>query len=275
MWRNILRQGDLPWLVQHKVAGEVLMPGAGYLALAIEAMTQINDQAEEPLAVESFTIRNLAIATATVLTDDDTGTETIFVMRPLTRKLEVSTDHKTGQWYEFALSYYSYGTWKEAVRGKIAINVNGPAAIQPPQSLPETPDKMEYLNWLNKLRALGIELGPVFHHTSNIYSDGKSHVACGDMRIAKECGLVEGESRYALHPTVLDSIVRPATFVAHNGVIDDLRTGMIPTHYGEVKVYPPTDDQLTKEGALKVWATNPWEAERSPAIANSLHTTDR
>uniref|UniRef100_A0A0B7KJD8 Uncharacterized protein n=1 Tax=Bionectria ochroleuca TaxID=29856 RepID=A0A0B7KJD8_BIOOC len=256
MWRNILRQGDLPWLVQHKVAGEVLMPGAGYLALAIEAMTQVNDQAEEPLVVESFTIRNLAIATATVVPDDDTGTETIFVMRPLTRKLDVSTDHKTGQWYEFALSCYSYGTWKEAVRGKIAINVKGPAAIQPPQPLPETPDKMEYLNWLNKLRALGIELGPVFHHISNIYSDGKSHAARGDMRIAKECGLMEGESRYALHPTVLDSIVQPATFVAHNGIIDDLRTGTIPTHFGEVTVYPPTDDQLTKEGALKVWATN-------------------
>lgn len=43
-WRNILRIRDLPWLKHHHLGGEAVFPAAGYFAMAVEAIQQINEQ---------------------------------------------------------------------------------------------------------------------------------------------------------------------------------------------------------------------------------------
>ncbi|RYP67427.1 hypothetical protein DL771_007258 [Monosporascus sp. 5C6A] len=84
MWRNVLRQKDLPWLAQHRVGGEVILPASGYMALAVEALTQLNAQSDIPLTIYSYTIRDLIISVATVIPDDDLGTEILFHLDPIT-----------------------------------------------------------------------------------------------------------------------------------------------------------------------------------------------
>ncbi|EMR63202.1 putative polyketide protein [Eutypa lata UCREL1] len=100
VWRNILRQRDLPWLAHHRLGGEVMLPAAGYLALAIEAISQINSESELPLVIEDYTVRDVVLSTATVVPDDDVGTETTFSLRPMEGKLEISPSGKTSQWAE-------------------------------------------------------------------------------------------------------------------------------------------------------------------------------
>ena len=254
LWRNVLRQRDLPWLGQHKLAGEVMLPAAAYLALAMEAIRQLNSQSLEPLEVESYTMRDVVISTATVVPDDDAGTETLFRVRPLDSKLEVTSDGKTSQWYEFSASCCSYGAWKETARGLVSINAKGKAADYEPQVLSQTPNRAKHLDWLNKERELGIHLGPAFHWISDVYTDGKSHIVRGDMSISQDCGLMEAESHYVLHPTVIDSCLQPFVELLHQGRLEEMRCGIIPTHFGEVTIFPPTVDQLANQCLIQLWS---------------------
>ncbi len=47
-WRNVLRIRDLPWLKHHHLGGESVFPAAGYFAMAIEAIRQINELSATP-----------------------------------------------------------------------------------------------------------------------------------------------------------------------------------------------------------------------------------
>jgi acyl transferase domain-containing protein len=253
VWRNVLRQRDLPWLTQHKLAGEVMLPAAAYLALAIEAIEQINSHSQVPLDIHSYTMRDVVISTATVVPDDDEGTETLFRLCPVDGKLDISQDGKTSQWYEFSASCCVYGAWKEAATGLVGLNAKGRAVEHKPHILPATPNRDNHLDWLDKERELGVDLGPAFHHISDVYTDGKSHIVRGDMKISRECGLMEAESRYVLHPTVIDSCLQPFVEMLHKGHLDEMRCGIIPTHFGEVTIFPPTSEHMANKCLVQLW----------------------
>lgn len=244
LWRNILRQQDLPWLVQHRLGGEVMMPAAGYISLAIEAITQVNADSNTCLEIQSYTLSDVVISTATVIPYDDVGVETLFRLRPLNSGGSTSR-------YQFMASFCFQGTWKETARGTVSLNVTSQSCR--PEILPDTPKRELHIEWLNKLRALGIDLGPAFHWISNVYSDGRTCTARADLSIAKECGLMEAESRYVLHPTVFDSCLQPGLISVHQGRIENMRCGTIPTHFREVTIFPPLPGQLANRCSLQVW----------------------
>ncbi|KAH9907259.1 hypothetical protein F4778DRAFT_768899 [Xylariomycetidae sp. FL2044] len=73
------------------------------------------------------------------------------------------------------------------------------------------------------LRSLGIDLGPSFHHISSVYTDGSTNIARGDMSISQQCGLMELESRYVLHPTTLDACIQLCLVAKHRGRVESVR----------------------------------------------------
>jgi acyl transferase domain-containing protein len=48
-WRNFIRLVDLPWIGDHRVDGMVVLPGAAYVSMAIEAVRLITDPSEEKI----------------------------------------------------------------------------------------------------------------------------------------------------------------------------------------------------------------------------------
>lgn len=72
-WRNILRLDEVPWLRGHRFQNQVLFPGAGYAALALEASkTLFNGRSVKLLEIE-----DLQIFKAITLDEDGPGTEII------------------------------------------------------------------------------------------------------------------------------------------------------------------------------------------------------
>ncbi|KAI1045756.1 hypothetical protein LB505_009275 [Fusarium chuoi] len=48
-WRNILRAREIPWLRGHRLQGQVIFPGCGYAAMALEAaMILVRDLKDSP-----------------------------------------------------------------------------------------------------------------------------------------------------------------------------------------------------------------------------------
>ncbi|KAI1746913.1 reducing type I polyketide synthase [Xylaria castorea] len=247
VWRNVLRHQDLPWLTQHKVGGEVIMPAAAYLTLAIEAVTQLNAEMDKPHVISSYTLRDVIISSATPVPEDHEGVETLFSLQPLrkTGKLE--------QYYQFSSSFCIRGSWQESARGTIDINVKRRRAQQQIRLLPATPVSHQFIHFLDKHRTLGIDLGSAFHHIETISSDPNSSSARGTMKVSSTCGLMKCESRYIIHPTGLDACLQPQYFSLVRGQIDEVRCGAIPVSIEEATVYVPSPVQSAMECTIQSW----------------------
>lgn len=80
-WRNILKLDEVPWLRGHRFQNQVLFPGAGYVALALEASKTLFDGR----AVKLLEIENLHIFKAITLEEDGPGTEIISSLNLINR----------------------------------------------------------------------------------------------------------------------------------------------------------------------------------------------
>lgn len=255
IWRNVLRQKDLPWLSHHRLAGEVLLPATGYLALAVEAITQINEQSESPLVIQSYTVRDMSIPAAAAIPDDEAGTETLFRLSPVGGNNNQTSNSASSQWYDFTVSRCSYGSWSETARGKIAINARiRYAAAQSPPIHPDTHGELPWTNWIEKLDSIGFQLGPSFKRVSDVRTENETHVVHGDIELSQVCGSMTSESRYVLHPGVLDAYSQPLYASVYQGNLEDLRCPLIPTHVEEFSLFVPSVEQLNGGGSIR-WHT--------------------
>ncbi|KAF5643482.1 polyketide synthase [Fusarium tjaetaba] len=60
-WRNLLRLGEIPWLKDHCLEDQIVFPATGYMAMAIEALSQILNAKEKPAEDISFEFHNVNI----------------------------------------------------------------------------------------------------------------------------------------------------------------------------------------------------------------------
>lgn len=115
-WRNILKLSELPWLRGHEVLGEVLMPAAGYVSIAVEAGRLL--AVGRP--VRLFEVPNLELQRPVVVPDSKEGVETLFTV-----KTERSRDDSLLQ-AQFAYYIYtneSAGSLVPIVRGRIMVSL--------------------------------------------------------------------------------------------------------------------------------------------------------
>ena len=60
-WRNFLRTNDIPWLVDHQLESSVVLPGAGYVSMAIEAMRLFKGNHSQDAAGLQYHLRDVDI----------------------------------------------------------------------------------------------------------------------------------------------------------------------------------------------------------------------
>lgn len=78
-WKQLFRLGEIPWLVGHRIQGEVLFPASGYLSMAYEAATRLVDQEQQPLRLVE--LHDIDILRAMRLEEDSSGLEVLFTVR--------------------------------------------------------------------------------------------------------------------------------------------------------------------------------------------------
>jgi acyl transferase domain-containing protein len=65
-WRNLLRLEDVPWLWDHVLQGNVIFPGAGYIAMVGEAACQL-DPRELPRIIPSETSHSKRLSSCAMI----------------------------------------------------------------------------------------------------------------------------------------------------------------------------------------------------------------
>ncbi|KAL2808917.1 polyketide synthase dehydratase-domain-containing protein [Aspergillus granulosus] len=68
VWKKTVRLNEVPWLGDHKLESQVAFPAAGYIAMVIEAVSQIKGIIETDA---SFVLQNINIASALTVYADE------------------------------------------------------------------------------------------------------------------------------------------------------------------------------------------------------------
>lgn len=244
IWRNVLRIRDIPWLNHHSLGGEAVFPAAGYFSMAIEAITQLNEDAINPVPIEGFVLRDISIKTALVTPDNDTGVEVIFTMHPSV----FSVTEKNNTWWDFNISSVSEaGHWNNHMTGTISINTRYRG--HPPRAIPNLPQRSSGKSWNQGLRNVGFDYGATFQDMADVRYDGKTYVAAAKTLVKQTCGVVEGESRYVLHPSTVDSCLQLIIVSIYAGRLSDMTCGAVPIKVDEIAIWTPSADQLNDPAA--------------------------
>ncbi|KAK5957266.1 Type I Iterative PKS [Knufia fluminis] len=116
-WRNIIRISEQPWLRDHMVTNQIVLPGVAYLIAAIEASRQIASQDKE---IVGFRLKDISLKRALIVPDNKEGVET---MLSLTR-FDESSLQASSVWRKFSLSSFSTVNedWTEHCTGYIAVD---------------------------------------------------------------------------------------------------------------------------------------------------------
>lgn len=206
-WRNYLRKKEIPWLNDHQIEGKVIFPAAGYIAMAIQAIVQVQ---KEDSTIKNVLLKDIAIKSALALNDTDAGNEVILELRPA----PISAKSTDDNWREFVLfSYDENERCSEHCRGLISVELgSAPGAVESSMGFysdfntlrEQTRRGISSQKHYNHLRTFGLGYDASFQCLKGIVESGPGFaIAPLEFEVAKFAA-EEHDVTY-LHPTLLDS----------------------------------------------------------------------
>ena len=198
--------------------------------MAIEAITQMNEENTAPVEVAGYALRDVLIKAALVVPDDNDGIETLFTFYP-----SIHMDATGPSWWDFHVSSCSQGGhWNSHMTGTIGINARPRHILR---QVPPMNRKATGKAWNEALRSVGFDYGPSFQDMDDVRSDGERFHAVASSVVKTESGMVQGESRYVLHPATIDSCLQLIIVSIYAGKMEDMTCGAVPTQVSEVLIW--------------------------------------
>ncbi|KAK5659465.1 hypothetical protein OQA88_666 [Cercophora sp. LCS_1] len=204
-WRNFLRLIDLPWVGDHRVDGDAVLPGAAYISMAIEATRMMSSSDSSSGVIQGYQVRDVEILSALAVPETGSSSgdrvETHLTLRPLR--------DETG-WYAFEVqSLGSNGVWVTNCRGEVSatVDMDSDDVVHDPDSFLGA--RIRQITG-TALRAhvaeMGIEYGPAFQGVVDGKASTTTQRAATTVRIQ---GTEESAaSSYVIHPQTLDCIIQ-------------------------------------------------------------------
>ncbi|PMD30149.1 hypothetical protein L207DRAFT_592910 [Hyaloscypha variabilis F] len=190
VWRNILHLDNAPWLRDHVINDDIILPFTGYIGLIGEAIRQVAG------AEDGFRLRRFYVRTALVLHEGEPAElVTTFRRQRLTTSLE-------GDWWEFTVASHNGHTWTKHCNGEVAMLAK---SLGTPQEQAILPRQLPSQKWYNGIGKLGLHFGPHFQSLNNI----KTTTTGTPMATANVRNNRQGDgNNYHVHPTVIDSALQ-------------------------------------------------------------------
>lgn len=218
-FKKQLTTADLPWLKDHRMGNEVLFPAAGYIAMAMEALSQLKQATAttEPWTSAPptrFHLRNVRFDRAMVLADD-THHKIMLSLQPHRGVKEV--------WYEFKVSSKTDDLVQDHCSGRISADDDHlPAAsAEQLQSLRNpTPATL----WYKALAEVGFSFGEHFRPLRSIESVSGARSSRATIDLTPPPSVYD-QSPYVMHPTSIDGCFQagtPALWAGHRSAINEV-----------------------------------------------------
>ncbi|CAK4032116.1 polyketide synthase [Lecanosticta acicola] len=231
VFRNVLKVDDVSWLKDHKLQDDVVFPGAGYLAMAMEAITQVTDADRSKLP--SFSFSNVNITMALSLPQDQTTQTEMFTTL---RQSKLTNAATSAAWWDFTVSTYQDAGAVHHASGSISINPNG-AVLQSKYQAPEgTLEPSAKRVWYEKFTKVGLNYGPTFQSISDFQTPSmKTGLRSGaTVPLLTTCG--DAWSQYPIHPITIDAMIQLGIMALTSGTPKKMRA-QVPTRIPSLTVH--------------------------------------
>ncbi|KAL9091247.1 MAG: hypothetical protein Q9159_001542 [Coniocarpon cinnabarinum] len=236
-WRNVLKSNDLPWLPGHKLSKTTVVPGAAYLAMAVEALCQYTGTSAD--SVSSINLRDTTIAAALTLEDEAaSGVEIFTEMRPRS----ISSASTSGKWYEFSISSFASEGAIVHARGEIALDartsIDRQVILEPGKLQPNAPRV-----WYERFANVGLNFDGPFRSMKeiNVPRRRDETIASAKTNLVPETDSNYLESDYMVHPATIDALLQCSLVATSCGVVNDLHA-KVPVRIGHMSIRPPPKD---------------------------------
>ncbi|KAF9888920.1 hypothetical protein FE257_008089 [Aspergillus nanangensis] len=243
IWRNYLRLDDVPWIKDHVIGSAIIVPGAAYLAMAIEAAAQFAEDTTlggPPFDFEDtkFHLQTVSIKAALVL--PASGTADIMInLRPT----EASAASNR---FEFKICSVADDRWIEHAQGIVSFEAAHRAKTQkiPFNNELEEPvfeQKFGKDAWYERLKYRGFDFGPLFRVIDEIEVLPHASRARARAPILKTAEKTTPyESRYAIHPLTIDAVLQGRVASVYTSRADREAATQIPVFVEEMTISPST-----------------------------------
>ena len=228
-WRTVLHLDDVPWIRDHMILQDVIFPGAGYVAMAGEAIRQITK-------VDDFTVRRVVIGAAMVLGEGKT-TEIMTHLCPVRL-----TDTLDSSWYEFVISSHNGASWTKHCVGQVR---GGSEHQKATPDIKDLPRKVESTRWYQTMRKVGLNYGPAFQGLRGITTSATSQTAVAHISNS----ISPNDSEYQIHPSTLDVCIQIFSAAVAQGLPRKFNTLAVPTAIDELYVSRPDSAMQMKAHA--------------------------
>lgn len=240
-WRNRLSAANVPWLLDHKMGGDAIMPGAGFVTLAVEALYQkhcalLNPDDDVIPAPNDmcYRIRNVRFQRALVVEDD----KHVIMTLTLT-KVPGSKD-----WHEFRISSSEADVHSEHCSGWVRIQDPIDERVEGSDAAPLRSPQASKL-WYKAQREIGMDFGPAFQRLIKIEATSGQRACRTLFSLSPPESKWSPQSYYPIHPAALDGCLQtpiPANAEGERSnvkavmipsIIDDFIINKVPAHLGE------------------------------------------
>lgn len=230
-WRNVLKLGEMSWLRGHTVLDEVLLPGASYVSIAVEAGKHLAADAKKALGLVE--VENIEILRPVVVPDNSAGVETLFTARVLERTKSFIKAH---------FSYYvcpdeTVGSMLQTCNGDLTIHIKSddladgtalPLRDQTPPNLANISTDQVY----SLFNGIGLSYTGAFRSITDINR-------C--LNYASTTSTWEDDvlgDKYMLHPAILDVAFQTLFVAKAHPASRQITSALLPSHIDRVRVDP-------------------------------------
>ncbi|KAF2177784.1 polyketide synthase [Zopfia rhizophila CBS 207.26] len=252
-WRNLLRPSEMPWIKDHKLEDQVVFPGAGYMALAIEAVMQVKD-AKGSASKLAFEFRNVNISAALNVPDENDAAAKDLELHTTMSPRRISGANSSVDWCDFSISSWAAGKTMTHCTG--SIRITRPVAKTGDESVTvantEHFDNWPASRWYKQWHEEGFCFGPSFQSLTRFKTDnGQSRrEAIGITKLEAPAAALGG-SEYPVHPIVIDAAIQAAIWSTTAGQVSTLKA-WFPVFISECTIQPAQGAEPDAEAEIHV-----------------------
>jgi SAM-dependent methyltransferase len=241
VWRNYLRLDDVPWIKDHVIGSAIIVPGAAYLAMVVEAAAQFAEDTvlgrpEFDFEDAKFHLQTVTIKSALVL--PSSGTADIMI------NLSPTDASATSNRFEFRICSVADDRWIEHAQGIVSFEMSHGEKTKKSPFNNESEDPIFEQSfgkdvWYERLKYRGFDFGPLFRVIDEIEVLPHASRARARAPILKTAErTTEFESRYAIHPLTIDAVLQGRVASVYTSRADREAATQIPVFIEEMTISP-------------------------------------
>ncbi|KAF4449922.1 putative polyketide synthase [Fusarium austroafricanum] len=243
-WRNILKLDKMPWLRGHQVLDEVLLPGASYVSITIEAGRHT---APDTASMGLIEVHDIGILRPVVVPDNKVGVETLFTARLIEKTKNAIRAHFT----YYVCPDEAVGFMLQTCRGQLTIHIKTdntaeggvlPSKEKPHCNLASISTEKVY----SLFNSIGLSYTGSFKTITDI-------TRC--LNYASNTSTWEENSlsdEYMLHPAIPDVAFQTLFVAKDHPASRQITSALLPSHIDHVLIDPSV--RVPTKTSVETWA---------------------